>query len=118
MNTMNHHCDPHLRKQEEFGVPGNTVRLGKHTYVGCIVIGAPPHSNCPMYKENMARHEKMYRKKIVNSGEYGTRDNTIKRLGFHFKDKKKEKWKERRADRGEKGVWWGNERTHKIRLFS
>ena len=90
---MSHQCDPHLRKQEEFGVPGNTVRSGKHTYVGCIVIGAPPHSNCPMYKENMARHEKMYRRKIVNSGEYGTRDNTIKRLGFHFKDKKKEKIK-------------------------
>ena len=57
------------------------------------MIGAPTHSNCPMYKENVARHEKMYRRKIVNSGEYGIRDNTIKRLGFHFKDKKKEKIK-------------------------
>ena len=90
---MSHQCDPHLRKQDEFGVPGNTVRSGKQTYVGCIVIGAPPHSNCPMYKENLARHEKMYRRKIVNSGEYGSRDNTIKRLGFHFKDKKKQKIK-------------------------
>ena len=88
---MIHQCDPHLRKQEEFGVPGNTVRSGKHTYVGCIVIGAPPHSSCPMYTENVARHEKAYRSKIINSGEYGKRDNTIKRLGFHFKDKKKEK---------------------------
>ena len=88
---MSHQCDPHLRKQEEFGVPGNTVRSGKHTYVGCIVIGAPPHSSCPMYTENVARHEKAYRSKIINSGEYGKRDNTTKRLGFHFKDKKKEK---------------------------
>ena len=88
---MSHQCDPHLRKQEEFGVPGNTVRLGKHTYVGCIVIGAPPHNNCHMYKENMAKHEKAYRRKIINSGEYGKRDNTIKRLGFQFKDQKKEK---------------------------
>ena len=46
-----------------------------------------------MYKENMARHEKAYRSKIVNSGEYGTRDNTIKRLGFQFKNKKKQKIK-------------------------
>ena len=91
MNMMSHHCDPHLRKQEEFGVPGNTVRLGKHIYVGCIVIGAPPHSNCHMYRENIAKHEKAYRRKIVNSGEYGSRDNTIKRLGFDFKDQKKEK---------------------------
>ena len=72
-------------------MPGNTVRSGKHTYVGCIVIGAPPHSSCPMYKENMARHEKAYRSKIINSGEYGTRDNTIKRLGFQFKTKRKKR---------------------------
>ena len=90
---MSHQCNPHLRKQEEFGAPGNTVRLGKETYVGCIVIGAPPHSNCPMYKENMARHKKAYRSKIIKSGEYGTRDKTITRLGFQFKDQKKIKVK-------------------------
>ena len=93
MNTMSHQCDPHLRKQEEFGVPGNTVRLGKHIYVGCILIGAPPHSNCHMYKENIAKHEKAYRRKIISSGKYGTRDNTIKRLGFQFKDQKKKRSK-------------------------
>ena len=90
---MSHHMDPHLKKQSEFGVPGNTVKIGRETYVGCVVIGAPPHTSCPMYTVNMAKAEKEYRKRLIESGEFGTRDGTIQRLGFQFHNVKKEKIK-------------------------
>ena len=90
---MSHHMDPHLKKQSEFGVPGNTVKIGRETYVGCVVIGAPPHTSCPMYTQTMAMSEKQYRKRLIENGEFGTRDNTIQRLGFLFQDVKKEKVK-------------------------
>ena len=85
--------DPLLKKQSEFGVPGNTVKIGRETYVGCVVIGAPPHTSCPMYTQTMAMSEKQYRKRLIENGEFGTRDNTIQRLGFLFQDVKKEKVK-------------------------
>ena len=88
---MFHHMDPHLRKQCEFGVPGNTVKIENETYVGCVVIGAAPHTNCPMYRLTKAMSEKQHRKKLIESGEFGSRDSTIQRLGFHFHDIKKEK---------------------------
>ena len=90
---MFHHMDPHLRKQSEFGVPGNTVRVERETYVGCVVIGAPPHTSCPMYTLTRAMAEKQYRKRLIQNGEFGTRDSTIQRLGFQFNDVKKEKIK-------------------------
>ena len=90
---MSHHMDPHLKKQSEFGVPGNTVKIGRETYVGCVVIGAPPYTSCPMYTQTMAVSEKQYRKRLIENGEFGTRDNTIQRLGFLFQDVKKEKIK-------------------------
>ena len=90
---MSHHMDPHLKKQSDFGVPGNTVKIGRETYVGCVVIGAPPHTSCPMYTKTMAMSEKQYRKRLIENGEFGTRDNTIQRLGFLFQDVKKEKVK-------------------------
>ena len=85
--------DPHLKKQSEFGVPGNTVRVERETYVGCVVIGAPPHTSCPMYTLTRAMAEKQYRKRLIQNGEFGTRDSTIQRLGFQFNDVKKEKIK-------------------------
>ena len=88
---MFHHMDPHLRKQFEFGVPGNTVKIDKETYVGCVVIGAAPHTSCPMYSLTKAMSEKQHRKRLIESGEFGSRDSTIQRLGFQFNDIKKEK---------------------------
>ena len=90
---MFHHMDPHLKKQSKFGVPGNTVKVESETYVGCIVVGAPPHTSCPMYTLTKAMAEKQYRKRLIKTGEFGTRDNTIQRLGFQFHDVKKEKIK-------------------------
>ena len=90
---MFHHMDPHLKKQSEFGVPGNTVKVERETYVGCIVIGAPPHTSCPMYTLTKAMAEKQYRKRLIKTGEFGTRDNTIQRLGFQFHDVRKQKIK-------------------------
>ena len=92
-SAMFHHMDPHLKKKSEFGVPGNTVKVKRETYVGCVVIGAPPHTSCPMYTVNMAKAEKEYRRRLIKNGEFGTRDNTIQRLGFQFHDVKKEKIK-------------------------
>ena len=88
---MFHHRDPHLRKQSEFGALGNTVKIEKETYVGCVVIGAPPHTSCPMYTVTKAMSERQHRKKLIESGEFGSRDSTIQRLGFQFQDIKKEK---------------------------
>ena len=88
---MFHHMDPHLRKQFKFGVPGNTVKIDKETYVGCVVIGAAPHTSCPMYNLTKAMSEKQHRKRLIESGEFGSRDSTIQRLGFQFNDIKKEK---------------------------
>ena len=88
---MFHHMDPHLRKQFEFGVPGNTVKIDKETYVGCVVIGAAPHTCCPMYSLTKAMSEKQHRKRLIESGEFGSRDSTIQRLGFQFNDIRKEK---------------------------
>ena len=91
MNPINHCGDPHLRKQEDFGALGNTVKIGGETFVACKVIGAPPHTSCTMYAQCQARNEKLYRKKLIESGEFGKRDNKIERLGFGFKNMKKEK---------------------------
>ena len=85
MNPINHCGDPHLRKQEDFGVLGNTVKIGNETFV------APAHTLCTMYAQCQARNEKLYRKKLIESGEFGKRDNKIKRLGFEFRNVKKEK---------------------------
>ena len=92
MNPINHCGDPHLRKQEDFGALGNTVKIGGETFVACKVIGAPPHTSCTMYAQCQARNEKLYRKKLIESGEFGKRDNKIERLGFGFKNMKKEKF--------------------------
>ena len=91
MNPINHCGDPHLRKQEDFGALGNTVKIGGEIFVACKVIGAPPHTSCTMYAQCQARNEKLYRKKLIESGEFGKRDNKIERLGFGFKNMKKEK---------------------------
>ena len=91
MNPINHCGDPHLRKQEDFGALGNTVKIGGEEFVACKVIGAPPHTSCTMYAQCQARNEKLYRKKLIESGEFGKRDNKIERLGFEFKNVKKEK---------------------------
>ena len=61
--------------------------------MGCVVIGAPPHSSCPMYSLTKAMSEKQHRKKLIESGEFGSRDSTVQRLGFQFHDVKKEKIK-------------------------
>jgi hypothetical protein len=47
-----HHSDPHLRKEEEFGVPGRAMKVGKEKFVVCTVIGAPPHTWCPFYRQH------------------------------------------------------------------
>ena len=100
MNPINHCGDPHLRKQEDFGALGNTVKIGGETFVACKVIGAPPHTSCTMYAQCQARNEKLYRKKLIESGEFGKRDNKIERLGFGFKNmKKKKSWKSSRLTR-------------------
>ena len=91
MNPINHCGDPHLRKQEDFGALGNTVKIGGEEFVACKVIGAPPHTFCTMYAQCQARNERLYRKKLIESGEFGKRDNKIERLGFEFKNVKKEK---------------------------
>ena len=44
-----------------------------------------------MYAQCQARNEKLYRKKLIESGEFGKRDNKIERLGFEFRNVKKEK---------------------------
>ena len=86
---MFHHRDPHLRKQSEFGALGNTVKIEKETYVGCVVIGASPHTSCPMYTVTKAMSERQHRKKLIEIGEFGSRYSTIQRLGFQFHDIKK-----------------------------
>ena len=91
MNPINHCGDPHLRKQEDFGALCNTVKIGGEAFVACNVIGAPPHTLCTMYAQCQARNEKLYRKKLIESVEFGKRDNKIERLGFEFKNVKKEK---------------------------
>jgi hypothetical protein len=55
------------------------------------VIGAPPHTSCPGYAQLKARNEKLYRIELINSGEFGKRDEKVQRLGFHFSIVKKEK---------------------------
>ena len=47
-----HHSDPHLRKEEEFGVPGRTMKVGKEKFAVCTVIGAAPHTSCPFYRQH------------------------------------------------------------------
>ena len=91
MNSIKHCGDPHWRKQEEFGVLGNTVKIEGELFVGCQVIGAPPHTSCPGYAQLKARNEKLYRMELINSGEFGKRDEKVQRLGFHFSIVKKEK---------------------------
>ena len=88
---MNNFSDPHLRRQEDFGQVGNTVKVGKDTFVGCTVIGEPPHVNCPFYQKSQAKHEKIYRENLIKSGELGKREDIgMARLGFKFCDVKKE----------------------------
>ena len=89
--------DPHLRRPEEFGVEGKTVRVGKDTMVVCTVIGAPPHRCCPQYHKSVVAQERIHRKKIIESGEFGTRSLIVDRKGFNFREIKKEK-KEKRKE--------------------
>ena len=77
MNSIKHCGDPHWRKQEEFGVLGNTVKIEGELFVGCQVIGAPPHTSCPGYAKLKARNEKLYRMELINSGEFGKRDEKV-----------------------------------------
>ena len=95
---MFYHKDPHLRKQDEFGLPGNTVKIEKNTYVGCVVIRAPPHTSCPMYSLTKVMSEKQHRKRLIESGEFGSRVSTIQWLGFQFRDANKEKIKKLQVD--------------------
>ena len=88
---MELHSDPHLRRPEEFGVEGKTIRVGKDIMVVCTVIGAPPHRCCPQYHKSVVAQEKKHRKKIVESGEFGTRSLIVDRKGFNFREIKKEK---------------------------
>jgi hypothetical protein len=84
-------CDPHLRRPHEFGVQGKTVRVGQNIMVMCTVIGAPPHRYCLQYQQSVVAQESKHRKKIIDSGEYGTRTLVVDRKGFNFCDIKKEK---------------------------
>lgn len=84
-------CDPHLRRPHEFGVQGKTVRVGRNIMVVCTVIGAPPHRYCHQYHKSLIAQESKHRKKIMDSGEYGTRSLIVDRKGFNFRDIKKEK---------------------------
>ena len=82
---MSYHTDPHLRRQEEFGQMGNTVKIGGEIYVACKVIGVPPHTSCPFYTDSAASHEKLNKKKLIESGEFGAREDLgMERLGFGF----------------------------------
>lgn len=83
------HSDPHLRSQEEFGVMGKEVKVGKENFVLCTVIGEQPHSNCNFYKESVASNERAYMAKLVESGQYGKREE-VERKGFSFKKEKNE----------------------------
>ena len=49
ISKMQFNSDPHLRRPEEFGVPGMTVMVGSEKLVACTVIGAPSHRSCPFY---------------------------------------------------------------------
>ena len=49
VSKMQFNSDPHLRRPEEFGVPGMTVMVGSEKLVACTVIGAPSHRSCPFY---------------------------------------------------------------------
>jgi hypothetical protein len=49
---MQFSSDPHLRRPEEFGVEGMTVKVGKEKLVACTVIGAPSHRCCPFYYQS------------------------------------------------------------------
>ena len=84
-------CDPFLRRPKEFGVQGKTVRVGQNIMVMCTVIGAPPHRYCLQYQQSVVAQESKHRKKIIESGEYGTRTLIVDRKGFNFCDIKKEK---------------------------
>ena len=84
-------CDPHLWRPHEFGVQGKTVRVGQNIMVMYTVIGAPPHRYCRQYQQSVVAQEIKHRKKIIDSGEYGTRSLIVDRKGFNFRDIKKEK---------------------------
>jgi hypothetical protein len=84
------HSDPHLRSQVEFGVMGQEVKVGKENFVLCKVIGEQPHTHCNFYKESVANNERAYMAKLVESGEYGKREE-VERKGFSFKKEKNEK---------------------------
>ena len=49
VSKMQFNSDPHLRRPEEFGVEGMTVKVGNKKLVACTVIGAPSHRSCPFY---------------------------------------------------------------------
>ena len=90
--------DPHLRRPEEFGVEGKTGRVGKDTMVVCTVIGAPPHRCCPQYHKSVVAQERRHRKKIIESGEFGTRSLIVDQKGFNFREIKKKKKKKKRKE--------------------
>ena len=90
--------DPHLRRPEEFGVEGKTVMVGKDTMVVCTVIGAPPHRCCPQYHKSVVAQERRHRKKIIDSGEFGTRSLIVDRKGFNFREIKKEKKEKKKRE--------------------
>ena len=94
---QNEHNDPPMRpsSQEAGGVrcARQYSEVREAHLCGLHCDWGSSSQQLPHVQGEYARYEKAYRSKIINSGEYGTRDNTIKRLGFQFKDKKKEKIK-------------------------
>ena len=100
---MSCYNDPHLRRQEEFGQAGNTVKIGGEVFVACRVIGAPPLTSCPFYTESAAKNEKLYKKNLIESGEFGSREDLGKeRLGFKFADVKSDKVKAHKVKKDKK----------------
>ena len=93
---MELHSDPHLRRPEEFGVEGKTIKVGKDTMVVCTVIGAPPHGYCPQYHKSVVAQEKKHRQELFESGEFGTRTLIVDRKGFNFRNIKKDKTEKRK----------------------
>ena len=82
-------CDSHFVEEEKFGHVGNRVRIEGEVFVACQVIGAAPHTACPFYQASAARNERERRQRLVESGEFGQREDLGReRLGFKFADVK------------------------------
>ena len=78
-------CDPHFLKEEKYGHVGKTVKVDGKVFVACKVVGAAPHTTCPFYQASAARNERERRQRLVESGEYGQREDLGReRLGFNF----------------------------------